>query len=434
MKENFQAILLKAKLEDKLPSRKDLVEHQESVQDLIDIFVTIASAGETKPGKYLPDAAAAAVTEGLSSSEHDANGRSKPVKKESSKTRIRRTINEKHLDRIWSVYVQNHMQYLSRDQIQATARELDRSEDSIQYHLRKMIAAHRNVPVEDALNDAFTKSDDKRIWSSYLRNVDGDHIDERKIVTSLSQDLHRTAEDVHNRLQWLKAKQSQHHHDDTSDHSVDSDEAQELRYSKKHKHRQGSHSSKSQTEAPHEHRRHKHYTSEENTLIEKAHQQDNLSPSEIGQVVGRTEKAIQHRLRESKHSEVGTTATPRAPQVKRYVKSRSDGDEDSSDESTFEVVDRTSNHRGAHRHTRTTATTNAAATSSTSAVASQWFEDGRFSDAPRRRSRDKAAGQGGVGEPSDRKRRKRAADFMQDAFQCDTFDAGIDSYSDMDSD
>ena len=411
-----------------------LFNYQESVQDFIDIFVTIASAGETKSGKYLPDAAAATVTEVQSSSEHDANGGSKPVKKESSKTRIRRTINEKHLDRIWSVYVQNHMQYLSRDQIQATARELDRSEDSIQYHLRKMIAAHRNVPVEDALNDAFTKSDDKRIWSSYMRNVDGDHIDERKIVTSLSQDLHRTAEDVHNRLQWLKAKQSQHHHDDTSDRSVDSDEAQELRSTQKHKHRQGSHSSKPQPKAPSEYRRHKHNTSEENTLIEKAHQQDNLSPSEIGQVVGRTAKAIKHRLHESKNNEAGTFATPRAPQAKRYMKPRTDGDDDSSDESTFEVVDRTSNNRGAHRHTRTATTTNAAATSSTSAVASQWFEDGRFSDAPRRRSRDKTDGQGGVGEPSDRKRRKRAADFMQDAFQCDVFDAGIDSYSDMDSD
>jgi len=402
---------------------------------LIDIFVTIGSAGDTKQANYIPDPAAADVTEIQSSPEHNANGGSTPAKKkESSKSRIRRTINEKHLDRIWSAYVQNHMQYLSREQVQATARELDRSEDSIQYHLRKMIAAHRNVPVEDALNDAFSNSEDARIWSSYTRNVDSAHFNEGKIVASLSHELHRTAEDVHNRLQWLKAQQSQQLHRGASDHSFDSDEHHEV---KKSKHRcQSSNSSKSHTEEPREHRRHKHYTSQENVKIEKAHQQDNLSPSEIGQALGRTTKAIEHRLREAKHSGAGTTATPRASLAERYIQPRTEGDDDdSSDESTFEVVDRsTSNTHGAHRHTRAAASTSTAASSATSAAAPQWFEDGRFSDAPRRRSRDTTDEQGGVEEPSDRKRRKRAADFMQDAFQCDTFDAGIDSYSDMDSD
>ncbi len=403
--------------------------------------MTIASAGDMKPANYIPNAAAADVTEMQSSPEHNTNGGSTPAKrKESSKSRIRRTINEKHLDRIWSVYVQNHMQYLSREQIQATARELDRSENTILYHLRKMIAAHRNVPVEDALNGAFTTSEHTRIWSSYTRNLDSVHFNEGKIIASLSHELHRTAEDVHSRLQWLKAHQSQHPHRDASDHSCDSDEQYEVKTSK-HR-RQASNSDKSQTEEPREHRRHKHYTSEENAQIEKAHQQDNLSPSEIGQVVGRTAKAIEHRLRESKHSGADTTATPRASLAKRYIKPRTDGDDDdSSDESTFEVVERTTSNtsstHGAHRHTRAAATTTAAvapAPAATSSIASQWFEDGRFSDAPRRRSREATEEQGGVQETSDRKRRKRAADFMQDAFQCDTFDAGIDSYSDMDSD
>jgi len=122
----------------------------------------------------------------------------------------RRRFTPDEIDRLWSVYTQNHMQYLSSKQIKVLSEELDRTDQSINGKLRALIAAHRGVPVEQALDNAFTATEDARIWEAYTTQVADSYRSEGSVVAALAREMHRSSSEVQYRLLWLKDQQNHH--------------------------------------------------------------------------------------------------------------------------------------------------------------------------------------------------------------------------------
>lgn len=181
----------------------------------MDIFTTIeaqqinssqshhSSSSAAQPEVKSSESSSSARKRQLDSQQHSSDGdRSNPTKKMK-----RRFLTNEDLDFLWQAYVKNHYQFLPREELARIAVERDRSINSLQRNLGKLIALHYKVPTGQVRDLNFTSQEDSFMLKTYTDNLTDSYLSEGTIVKDLSMALRRDKDAVHHRLLWLKEQQ-----------------------------------------------------------------------------------------------------------------------------------------------------------------------------------------------------------------------------------